>query len=189
MPPIFFFCFFFPSKKRKQTKKKIKAKQKDWSCSLCVGTPTFWLTIHSSNWYWLSPHDLLGFRSCSYRIFFVSFRFFPPHAPPMAYMTRWRWVGWLVYRGIFSHGLSTQQISRQQGVNGGGASNHTGVLSARRSPQAGVLRHAAPQQVASAGFASTTTTAPLANWVGLRCPTHPVLIGSWVGLPASGVCP
>lgn len=124
-------------------------------------------------------------------IFFLFFVFFlsPPHPPPMAYMTWWWWVGWLVYRGIFLYGLPTQQISRQQGVNGGGASNHTGVLSAWRSPQAGVLRHTAPQQVASAGFATTTTTAPLANWVGLCRPTHPVLMGSWVGLPASGVCP
>lgn len=106
----------------------------------------------------------------------------------MAYMTWW-WVGWLVYRGIILHGLPTQQISRQQGVNGSWAPDHAGVLSVWRPPQAGVLGHTAPQQVASTGLASTATAAPLANRVGLCCPAHPVLIGSWVGLPASGVSP
>lgn len=158
-------------------------------------TPTFWFTIHSSNssnWYWLSPHDLLGFCSCSHWFFFFSF-LNPPHPPPMAYMTWWRWVswlvGWLVCCGIILHGLPTQQISRQQGVNRGGAPNHACILSTGRTPQAGVLRHTAPQQVASAGLASAGAAAPLANWVGLRCPAHSVLIGSRVGLPARGVCP
>lgn len=98
-----------------------------------------------------------------------------------------------MYRGIILHGLPTQQVSRQQGVNGRGAPDHAGVLSARRSPQAGVLGHAAPQQVASTGLASATaaaaTAAPLAHRVGLCCPAHPVLIGSRVGLPAGGVGP
>lgn len=107
----------------------------------------------------------------------------------MAYMTWWWcWVGWLVYRGITLHGLPTEQITRQQGVDGGGAPDHAGIIPARRSPQARVLGHPAPQKVASAGLASTATAAPLAHRVGLRCP-HPVLIGSRVSLPASGVCP
>lgn len=107
----------------------------------------------------------------------------------MAYMTWWWcWVGWLVYRGITLHGLPTEQITRQQGVDGGGAPDNAGIIPAWRSPQARVLGHPTPQKVASAGLASTATAAPLAHRVGLRCP-HPVLIGSRVSLPASGVCP
>lgn len=90
------------------------------------------------------------------------------------------------------HGLSAQQISRQQGVNGGGAPDHAGVLSVGRPPQAGVLGDSAPQQVAPAGLAPTaaaTATAPLANRVGLGVPAHPILIASWVGVPARGGCP
>lgn len=98
-----------------------------------------------------------------------------------------------MYRGITLHRLPTQQVSRQQGVNGGGAPYHAGVFSVGWSPQAGVLGHAAPQQVTSTGFApaasSTATAAPLAHSVSLRRPAHPVLIGSLVGLPASGVRP
>lgn len=86
------------------------------------------------------------------------------------------------------HGLPTQQISRQQGVNGGRAPNHSGVFPTRGSPQAGVLGHSTPKQVTSTGLASAATAAPLTNRVGLSCP-HPVLIGSRVGLPASGVGP
>lgn len=89
-------------------------------------------------------------------------------------------------RGVTLHGLSTQQISRQQGVDRRGAPDHTGVLSTRRAPQAGVLGHSTPQKVPPAGLASAA--APLADRVGLRC-SHPVLIGSLVGLPASGVGP
>lgn len=92
----------------------------------------------------------------------------------------------LVCHGATLHGLSTQQISRQQGVDRRGAPNHTGVFSTRRAPQAGVLGHSAPKEVSSAGLASAA--APLADRVGLRR-SHPVLIGSLVGLPASGVCP
>lgn len=94
----------------------------------------------------------------------------------------------LVCHGATLHGLSTQQISRQQGVNRRGAPNHAGVFSTRRAPQAGVLGHSAPKEVSSAGLASATAAAPLADRVGLRR-SHPVLIGSLVGLPASGVRP
>lgn len=93
----------------------------------------------------------------------------------------------LVCHGATLHGLSTQQISRQQGVNRRGAPNHAGVFSTRRAPQAGVLGHSAPKEVSSAGLASAAA-APLADGVGLRR-SHPVLIGSLVGLPASGVGP
>lgn len=95
-------------------------------------------------------------------------------------------VGCLVYCSILLHGLPTQQVSRQQGVDGSGAPDPPVVLSARGSPQAGVLGHVAPQQVASAGLASA---APLAHGVGLSASAHPVLIGSRVGLPAGGVSP
>lgn len=99
------------------------------------------------------------------------------------------WVAWLVVcRGVTLHGLSTQQITRQQGVNWRGAPDHAGIVSTRRAPQAGVLGHSPPQKVSSAGLASAATAAPLADRVGLRC-SHPVLIGSRVGLPAGGVCP
>lgn len=154
-------------------------------------TPTFWFTIHSSNssnWYWLSPHDLLGFCSCSHWFFFL-FLINPTLHQWLTWHGGGELVGWLVCCGIILHGLPTQQISRQQGVNRGGAPNHACVLSTGRTPQAGVLRHTAPQQVASAGLASAGAAAPLANWVGLRCPAHSVLIGSRVGLPARGVCP
>ena len=108
----------------------------------------------------------------------------------MPYVTWWWWVGCLVYRSILLHGLPTQQVSRQQGVDGSGAPDRPVVLSARGSPQAGVLGHVAPQQVASAGLASAAATAaPLAHGVGLSASAHPVLIGSGVGLPAGGVSP
>lgn len=94
------------------------------------------------------------------------------------------------------HGLSAEQVSGQQGVDGGGAPDHAGVVPPGGPPQAGVLGHAPPQQVTSARLGSSpsssssaaTAAAPLADGVRLRRP-HPVLIGSWVGLPASGVGP
>lgn len=132
----------------------------------------------------------LGFAPVHIEFFFyVLYFFFIPPSTDGSHDMVLLWVGWLVYCGITLHGLPTKQISGQQGVNGGGAPNHTCVFSTWWSPQAGVLGHPAPQQVSLAGLSSATTTAPLANRVGLRCPAHPVLIGSRVGLPASGVCP
>lgn len=175
------------TKKGKPKEKRTDAKQQDRS--------------QQSMWFGLRPPDsqftvqtaqidtdyrhmiCLGFAPVHIEFFI----YFSNHPPPMAYVTWWWWwrlVGWLVYRGVILHGLSTQQISRQQGVNGGGAPDHTAVVAAWRPPQAGIMGHPAPQQVASTGLASA---APLANGVGLCRPAHTVLIGSWVGLPASGV--
>lgn len=185
-------CFFFFSpKKGKPNKKKKKVKQKDWSLqSVWWGPPAFWFTIHSSKQFKLILIIATWF-AWVLLLFILNFFFFFLLRPTLHRWLTWHGggrFGWLVYCGIILHGLPTQQISRQQGVNGGGAPDHAGVFSARRSPQAGVLGHPSPQQVASAGL-SSSAAAPLANWVGLRCPAHPVLIGSWVGLPTSGVRP
>lgn len=61
----------FPPGNIKTNKRSVK--QKGWSLQSVVGTQTFWFTIHSSNWYWLSPHDLLGFCSCLLWFCFVFF--------------------------------------------------------------------------------------------------------------------
>lgn len=49
----------------------------------------------------------------------------------------------------FLHGLPAEQVSRQQRVDRGRAPHDAPLLTARGSPQAGVLRHASPQQLST----------------------------------------
>lgn len=106
------------------------------------------------------------------------------------------------------HGLSTQQVPRQQGVDWGGATHDASLLGARGSPQSGVLLHAAPQQLSAclgsarsqaAATAAAATAAATAAVVVVPVgrvadrmggpgsgPAHSGLIGAWSGLPAGG---
>lgn len=75
------------------------------------------------------------------------------------------------------HGLSTQQVSRKQCVDGGGAPDPPGVLPSRGSPETGILGDPSPQQLA----------APLPSAaVPVPRPSQTRLIGAWMGLPAGG---
>lgn len=160
-----------PDQKKKKAKQKARSLQSVWLWPCLSDSP---FTVQKS-WNHTDYHHIC-----------LSFCFLLSAAPSSVGEEEGGLVGWLlVCHGVTLHGLSTQQISRQQGVNRRGAPNHTGVLSTWRAPQAGVLGHSTPKKVSSAGLASA---APLADRVGLRC-SHPVLIGSLVGLPASGVCP
>lgn len=100
------------------------------------------------------------------------------------------------------HGLSAQQVSRQQRIDWGGTPHHPSLLSARGSPQVRILLHSAPKQLpARFGSAGSQASAPAAAGAvvvvpvwrvtdgmggGGPRPTHPCLIDSWSGLPAGG---
>lgn len=98
------------------------------------------------------------------------------------------------------HGLPAQQVPRQQRIDWGGTPHDPSLLSARGSPQAGILLHTTPQQL-SARLCSTCSqaaaTAAAAVVVVVPVggvtdgmggsgpgPAHPCLIGAWSGLPA-----
>lgn len=89
-------------------------KQKDWSLQsvwLGLGPSDSRFTVqNSSKWYWLSPHDLLGF--CSF-FFYFFFYFFPCPPPPMAYVTWWWW--WWVGKCVVASPYIDSPLSRSPG--------------------------------------------------------------------------
>lgn len=94
------------------------------------------------------------------------------------------------------HRLSAQQVPGQQSVDWSGAAHHARLLSTRRPPQAGVLRHAPPQQLPSALGSSASCCAAVvvvpvrgvADGVSdsRACPANPSLVCARRGLPAAG---
>lgn len=99
------------------------------------------------------------------------------------------------------HGLATEQVTRQQCIDWGGTAHDPALLCTRRSPQAGILLHATPQQLStcfcSACCQAAATAAAVAvvvvvpvgrvtDWMGgsRPCPTHPCLIRARSSLPA-----
>ena len=93
------------------------------------------------------------------------------------------------------HGLSTQQVPRQQRVDWCGTPHDPSLLSTRGSPQVRILLHATPKQLpaclcsASQATAAVVVVVPVGRVTdGMRgsgpSPTHPCLIGAWSGLPA-----
>ena len=103
----------------------------------------------------------------------------------------------LVFVSSVLHGLSTQQVPRQQCIDLGGTPHDASLLSTRGSPQAGVLLHTAPQQLSARLCSASQATAAaavvvvvpvgrVADGVGGSGPSHPRLIGARRGLPAGG---
>lgn len=98
------------------------------------------------------------------------------------------------------HGLSAQQVPRQQRIDWGGTTHDPAFLRIWGSPQAGILLHAAPQQlsaclcsaataaVAAAAVVVVVPVGRVADWMGGSGPgpAHPSLIGAWSSLPAGG---
>ena len=98
------------------------------------------------------------------------------------------------------HGLSAQQVPRQQRIDWGGTPHDPAFLRIGGSPQAGILLHAAPQQlsaclcsaataaVAAAAVVVVVPVGRVADWMGGSGagPAHPSLIGAWSSLPAGG---
>lgn len=85
-------CFFF-IERNELKKNKTKVKQKEWSLQSFVVTPLPSELQNSQfkivfKWYWLSPHDLLGFCSCSYSFLCLFFFLFSSYLPPLASVTR-----------------------------------------------------------------------------------------------------